>query len=210
MNSSDWLSRSMPLELKAKSMTDAPIVKTKEPFGFVSPPGWSIFRQNSVLVFWVILAGSWFSNSFPHTSLWRFWSPNVSHQLCEASSVVERAKNTGQNLHLLYLTTLTLASVNATSVASVNARNNWLQKNGHVGGNKLCEFWNRWLMLKKPGCETRCNKINWSFRFDCDGSPQCRAKTWTLTKLTFWSFKFNLKRTRGWKPGVWKNQEEHF
>ena len=78
--------------------------------------------------FWVILAGSWFSNSFPHTSLWRFWSPNVSPQLCEASSVVERAKKTGQNFHLLYNTYLTLASVNATSVTSVNARNNWLQK----------------------------------------------------------------------------------
>ena len=37
----------------------------------------------------------------PHTSLWRFWSPNVSPQLCEASPVVERAKKTGPNLHLL-------------------------------------------------------------------------------------------------------------
>ena len=50
--------------------------------------------------------------------------PNVSPQLCEASSVVERAKKTGQNVHLLYNTTLTLASVNATTVTSVNARNN--------------------------------------------------------------------------------------
>ena len=32
------------------------------------------FKGNS---FWVILAGWWFSNSFPHTSLWRFWSSNV-------------------------------------------------------------------------------------------------------------------------------------
>ena len=37
--------------------------------------------------FWVIPARSWFSNSFPHTSLGRFWSPNISPQLCEASSV---------------------------------------------------------------------------------------------------------------------------
>ena len=50
--------------------------------------------------------------------------PNVSPQLCEASSVVERAKKTGQNVHLLYNTTLTLASVSATTVTSVNARNN--------------------------------------------------------------------------------------
>ena len=48
--------------------------------------------------------------------------PNVSPQLCEASSVVERAKKTGQNVHLLYNTTLTLASVNATTVTSVNLK----------------------------------------------------------------------------------------
>ena len=35
--------------------------------------------------FWVILAGSWFSNSFPHTSLWRFWSPNILSTTEEAS-----------------------------------------------------------------------------------------------------------------------------
>ena len=29
---------------------------------------------NAVSSFWVVLAGSWFSNCFPHTSLWRFWS----------------------------------------------------------------------------------------------------------------------------------------
>ena len=37
---------------------------------------------------WTMLLRSLFSNNFPHTSLWRFWSPNVSPQLCEASSVV--------------------------------------------------------------------------------------------------------------------------
>ena len=80
--------------------------------------------------------------------------PNVSPQLCEASSVVERAKKTGQNVHLLYNTTLTLASVNATTVTSVNARNNWLQKmvmlvitncanfetgSSHVNGAMYCQ-----------------------------------------------------------------------
>ena len=90
-----------------------------------------------------------FSNSFPHTSLWHFWSPNVSPQLCEACSVAERAKKIGKNVHLVYNTTLKLVSVNATSV---NARNNWLQKNRHVCGNKLCEFLKQVLVMWTARC----------------------------------------------------------
>ena len=81
---------------------------------------WSRVHQN----FFSHQTNMTISNSFPHTSLWRFWSSNVSPQLCEASSVVERAKK--QDRVCIFFTTLLWHLHSQLTLEIID------YKNGHV------------------------------------------------------------------------------
>ena len=39
------------------------------------------------------------------------------------------------------------------------------------------------LKIDQPGRETLCERVKWSFRCDCDGSPQCPPLLSTVTAL---------------------------
>ena len=77
-----------------------------------------IITRRSRDEFWWFVLNNWF--------FFNFLTPAHPH----AQSLFLFPIVFGINVHLFYNTTytLTLASVNATSVTSVNARNNWLQK----------------------------------------------------------------------------------